>query len=48
VLPQSRAPRLARQVYKEYAALGTLVHAMLSQTDPRWILTVVSDGHDPR
>jgi len=35
-------------VYKEYAALGTLVHAMLSQTDPRWILTVVSDGHDPR
>jgi hypothetical protein len=33
--------------FQEYAAVSGLVFAMLAQTDPRWTLTLVSDGLDP-
>ena len=34
--------------YKEYAGAAGLLAAMLAQTDPRWTLTFVTDGPDPR
>lgn len=34
-------------MYRDYTSVGVLVHAMLAQTDSRWLLTIVSDGPDP-
>ena len=47
-LPSEPRVNLVAPVYREYAAVGVLVHAMLAQTDPRWTLTLVSDGPDAR
>ena len=46
--PTGPRVNLVAPVHREYAAVGVLVHAMLAQTDPRWTLTLVSDGPDPR
>jgi len=44
--PARRILHVIAPCYKEYAAVSGLIFAMLAQTDPRWKLTLVSDGLD--